>query len=137
MTFVQTNSRPSRCRGASQPCICLHFGFVIFAPVFQRQKKLLSLLSGNKHHDFCDMLFFCCFEQNHIFLWSGNQEAVTLSKAYKELAVFKSFCRFVKTFDFDAFAVTVYDFFWVIKMAKDEFAFMSEDCGRSLDSITS
>ena len=37
ITSVQANARPSPSGVAAlQPCICLHFGFGIFAPAFQR-----------------------------------------------------------------------------------------------------
>ena len=86
-----------------------------FAPAFQRQIFLFVFGSQLVSHAVCVMLFFCGFEQYHIFCRSCYEEAVAFSEAHKKLSVFQALCRFVKAFDFDALAVSVNDAFWIHK----------------------
>ena len=78
-------------------------------------------------HAVCANLFFCGFKKNHILLWSGYEEAVTLTEAHKELAVFKAFGCFVQAFDFNSLAVAVDDSFWI---HKDGNYFVSFEVGK-------
>ena len=111
---VKYKAKP--CRVASQALHLPSLRFLVFSPPLSKGQYynwLLELLCIS--HAVCGNLFFCGFKKNHILLWSGNEKAIALSEAHKELAVLQAFGCFVKALDFDSLAVAVDDSFWIHK----------------------